>query len=71
MLAFGVVGVEWIDILPAGLPARCAVRHGWLAKVTATTDEEQASYDALFRAVHAAVRDEDFAMLPQFRAAIR
>lgn len=71
VLAFSVVGVEWIDILPAGSPTCCTMRHGWLAKVAATTDEERAGYDALFETVHAAVRDEDFAMLPQCGAGIR
>jgi choline monooxygenase len=71
VLAFSVVGVEWIDILPAGSPTRCTMRHGWLAKVAAATDEERAGYDALFETVHAAVRDEDFAMLPQCGAGIR
>lgn len=71
VLAFSVVGVEWIDILPAGSPTRCTMRHGWLAKVAATTDEERAAYDDLFATVHAAVRDEDFAMLPQCGAGIR
>jgi nitrite reductase/ring-hydroxylating ferredoxin subunit len=71
VLAFSVVGVEWIDILPAGSPTRCTTRHGWLAKIPATSDEERAGYDELFETVHAAVRDEDFAMLPQCGAGIR
>ena len=71
VLAFTPVGVEWIDILPAGSPTRCTVLHGWLAKVPATTDEERAGYDALFETVHTAVRDEDFGMLPQCGDAIR
>jgi choline monooxygenase len=57
--------VEVIDILPAGSPTRCTVRHSWLARVPAANDEARAGYDAIFDAVHAAVRDEDFAMLPQ------
>jgi len=71
VLAFSSVGVELIDILPAGAPTSCTVRHEWMAKVPATTDEERAGYDALFELVHAAVRDEDFAMLPQCGDGIR
>jgi hypothetical protein len=36
-----------------------------MARVPATTDAQRAGYDALFELVHAAVRDEDFGMLPQ------
>lgn len=57
--------MEIIDILPAGEPTRCTVRHGWMGRVPATTDEERAAYDAVYEANHAAIRDEDFAMLPQ------
>jgi choline monooxygenase len=71
VLAFTPVGVELIDILPAGSPTRCLVRHGWMAKVPPTTDEERAGYKDLFDLVHAAVREEDFGMLPQCGDAIR
>jgi len=71
VLAFTPVGVELIDILPAGSSTRCLVRHGWMAKVPPTTDEERAGYQDLFDLVHAAVRDEDFGMLPQCGDAIR
>lgn len=71
VLAFSPVGVELIDILPAGAPTRCVLRHEWMAKYPATTDEERAGYDALFEQVHAAVRDEDFGMLPQCGEGIR
>jgi nitrite reductase/ring-hydroxylating ferredoxin subunit len=71
VLAFSPVGVELIDILPTGSPTRCVLRHGWMAKVPAQTDDERAGYDALFEQVHAAVRDEDFGMLPQCGDGIR
>jgi nitrite reductase/ring-hydroxylating ferredoxin subunit len=63
VLAFTSVGVELIDILPAGAPTRCTVRHGWMARFPATTDEERAGYSDLFELVHAALRDEDCAVL--------
>lgn len=65
VLAFSQVGVELIDILPAGGPRACSVRHSWMASVPATTEEERTGYHELFEAVHAALRDEDFGMLPQ------
>lgn len=71
VLAITPVGAELIDILPAGSPTRCLVRHGWMAKAPPTSDEEQAGYQELFDLVHAAVRDEDFGMLPQCGDAIR
>jgi nitrite reductase/ring-hydroxylating ferredoxin subunit len=71
--AVSVVGVELIDILPA--PAdpigRCVVRHGWMAREPATDDATRAGYHELYEAVHAAVRDEDFGMLPQCGEGIR
>ena len=71
ILANSPVGVEIIDILPAGDPTKCTVRHSWMAKVPATTDEHRAAYDAIYDGVHAAVRDEDFAMLPQCGEGVR
>jgi choline monooxygenase len=71
ILANSSVGVEVIDILPAGSPTRCTVRHSWLARVPATSEDQRAGYDAIFAAVHAAVRDEDFAMLPQCGEGVR
>ena len=65
ILANSPVGVEIIDMLPAGEPTRCAVRHSWMARIPATTDEQRTAYDTVYESVHAAVRDEDFAMLPQ------
>ena len=50
---------------------RCRVRHSWLARVPAANDETRAGYDAIFSAVHAAVRDEDFVMLPQCGEGVR
>ena len=71
ILANSSVGVEIIDMLPAGAPTRCTVRHTWMARIPATNDEMRAGYDAIYDAVHAAVRDEDFAMLPQCGEGVR
>ncbi len=71
ILANSSVGVEVIDILPAGSPTRCTVRHTWLARTPARDDATRAGYDMVFDAVHAAVRDEDFAMLPQCGEGVR
>ncbi len=71
ILANSPVGVEIIDILPDGEPTRCTVRHSWMGRIPATTDEMSAAYDAVYEGVHAAVRDEDFAMLPQCGEGVR
>ena len=71
VMAFSTVGVELIDILPEGGASRSRVRHEWMAKVPPTTDDERAGYAELFDLVHAAVREEDFGMLPQCGEAIR
>ncbi len=65
ILANSPVGVEIIDMLPAGSATRCTVRHSWMARIPAQSEEMRANYDTIFAAVHAAVKDEDFAMLPQ------
>ena len=64
VLAVSIVGVELIDILPGDDPGTCTVRHGWMAREPATDEATRAGYHALYEAVHQAVRDEDFAMLP-------
>ncbi len=65
VLAVSPVGVEIIDILPGDDPTSCSLRHGWMATVPAGDDETtRAGYQELYEAVHAAVRDEDFALLP-------
>lgn len=71
ILANSPVGVEIIDLLPDGEPTRCTVRHSWMGRLPATTDDMRAGYDAVFEGVHAAVRDEDFAMLPQCGEGVR
>src|SRR5271167_4072426 len=71
VLANSPVGVEVIDILPAGSPTRCTVRHSWMARIPATNDDMRAGYDHVFNFVHAALTDEDFAMLPQCGEAVR
>ena len=56
------------------LPGQSSPCQGWQLRVTnaasfdwivTTTDDTRAGYDAVFAGVHAAVRDEDFTMLPQ------
>lgn len=64
VLAVSPVGVEIIDILPGDHPVQCVLRHGWMATVPAPDDATRAGYLELFEAVHAAVRDEDFTLLP-------
>ncbi|OLP03638.1 (2Fe-2S)-binding protein [Mycolicibacterium porcinum] len=71
ILANSPVGVEIIDMLPEGEPTRCTVRHSWMGRIPATTDDMRAAYDAVYEGVHAAVRDEDFAMLPQCGEGVR
>lgn len=71
ILANSPIGVEIIDILPAGEPTRCSVRHSWMARVPASNDEMHAVYDQVFNDVHAALVDEDFAMLPQCGEGVR
>ena len=58
------VGTERIDILPGPAPGTCRVLHGWMATEPAADDATLAGYQELYELVHAAVRDEDFAMLP-------
>lgn len=71
-LAVSSVGVEVIDILPAGDPLRCRLRHGWMARVPAAGDQATLDgYADLYEQVHAAVRDEDFGMLPRCADGIR
>ncbi len=71
ILANSPVGVEIIDILPDGEPTRCTVRHSWMGRIPATNDEMRAAYDTVYEGVHAAVRDEDFVMLPQCGEGVR
>ncbi|MEP9390860.1 MULTISPECIES: aromatic ring-hydroxylating oxygenase subunit alpha [Gordonia] len=71
ILANSPVGVEVIDILPEKSATRCTVRHSWMARYPATTDEQRELYDGIFSQVHSAVRDEDFAMLPQCGEGVR
>ncbi len=71
ILANSPVGVEIIDLLPDGEPTRCTVRHSWMGRIPATNDDMRAMYDMVYEGVHAAVRDEDFAMLPQCGEGVR
>ena len=73
-LAMSPVGVEILDILPAvatttalaatAQPGRCVLRHGWMATQPAPDDATRKGYWELYEAVHAAVVDEDFGVLP-------
>jgi choline monooxygenase len=71
ILANSPVGVEIIDLLPCESSTRCTVRHGWMARFPATTDEQREMYAGIYEQVHAAVRDEDFAMLPMCGEGVR
>ncbi|MGZ4710034.1 MAG: aromatic ring-hydroxylating oxygenase subunit alpha [Acidimicrobiales bacterium] len=71
VLAVSVIGTEIIEILPGDDPGSCSVRHGWMATHPATDEATRAGYLELYEAVHAAVRDEDFTMLPSCGDAIR
>lgn len=42
ILANSPVGVEIIDMLPAGSPTRCTVRHSWMARYPATDAAQRA-----------------------------
>jgi nitrite reductase/ring-hydroxylating ferredoxin subunit len=76
VVAFSEIGAELIDILPSvggtgtPEPARCTVRHGWASRRQATSDTEVAAFEQLYDQVHAALRDEDFGVLPQCGRAI-
>ena len=71
VLANSPLGVELIDILPGTDPVSCVVRHGYLSKTPATTDEERASYEEVYESVHMAVEIEDFTMLPSCGDGVR
>jgi choline monooxygenase len=45
-------------------PGRCILRHGWMATQPAPDDATRRGYWELYEAVHAAVVDEDFGVLP-------
>lgn len=70
VLAFTQVGVELIDILPGESTTTCRVRHGWMARFPPTSPEQITGYENLYELVHAAVRDEDFGVLPQCGEAV-
>ena len=55
---------------PVSRPAARSATAGW-AGSPPTTDDMRARYDAIYEGVHAAVRDEDFAMLPQCGEGVR
>ena len=71
ILANSPFGVEVLDILPAGAPTRCVVRHGWMARIPAAGEADRLGYQSLYERVHSAVRDEDFAMLPSCGDGVR
>lgn len=71
VLANSPVGVEIIDILPRTDPVSCTVRHGWMATAPWGDEEGRTGYEAIYEQVHAAVRDEDFTMLPSCGDGVR
>ncbi|MCV7314160.1 aromatic ring-hydroxylating dioxygenase subunit alpha [Mycolicibacillus parakoreensis] len=71
ILANSPVGVEVLEIFPGKSATDCRLRHSWMARFAATTPEQSELYDGIFAQVHAAVRDEDFAMLPQCGEGVR
>ena len=71
MLANSPVGVEIIDILPGPDPVSCVVRHGWMATTPWDDEDGRSGYEAIYELVHAAVRDEDFTMLPSCGDGVR
>ncbi|MGH7133679.1 MAG: aromatic ring-hydroxylating oxygenase subunit alpha [Phycisphaerales bacterium] len=71
VLASTPVGLEIIDILPGGAPTDSTVLHGWAARQPAPDDETLAGYTQLYEQVHAAVRDEDAAVLRSCGDAVR
>ncbi len=71
VLAVSVVGTEIIEILPGDDPGTCSVLHGWMATTPATDEATRTGYLDLYEAVHAAVRNEDFTMLPSCGEGIR
>jgi nitrite reductase/ring-hydroxylating ferredoxin subunit len=71
ILANSPVGVEIIDMLPHGSPTSCTVRHSWMGIVPALDEATEAMYHEIYEQVHAAVRDEDFGVLPGCGAGVR
>jgi choline monooxygenase len=71
VLAVSVVGTEIIEILPGDEPGTCSVQHGWMATTPAVDEATRAGYFELYEAVHDAVRNEDFTMLPSCGEGIR
>jgi choline monooxygenase len=63
-LAMSPVGTEIIDILPSAGSGQSVLRHGWMASEPAGDEATRDGYRELYEAVHAAVRDEDFGVLP-------
>jgi hypothetical protein len=71
VLGVSAVGVEIIEILPGDDVSSCKVRHGWMANTPINDDATRAGYEQLYELVHAALRDEDFGMLPSCGDGIR
>ncbi|SEG92824.1 Phenylpropionate dioxygenase, large terminal subunit [Thermomonospora echinospora] len=71
ILANSMVGVEIIDMLPHDAPTTCTVRHSWMGVTPATDEVTTAMYQDVYEQVHAAVRDEDFLMLPSCGDGVR
>lgn len=71
ILANSPVGVEIIDMLPHDAPTSCTVRHSWMSITPAADDATRDMYHQIYEQVHAAVRDEDFGVLPGCGAGVR
>ncbi|MEO3784022.1 aromatic ring-hydroxylating dioxygenase subunit alpha [Actinocorallia sp. B10E7] len=71
ILANSMIGVEIIDLLPHDGPTTCTVRHSWMGITPAADDATLAMYQDVYENVHAAVRDEDFLMLPSCGDGVR
>ena len=71
VLAVTAVGLEVIDILPGPEPGDCSVRHGLLSNSPLLDEDSRAGFAGLYEAVHAALRVEDFALLPSCGDGIR
>lgn len=71
ILANSMVGVEIIDLLPHDGPTTCVVRHSWMGVSAARDEATLAMHRDVYEQVHAAVRDEDFAMLPSCGDGVR
>lgn len=71
ILANSMLGVEIIEMLPHDRSTTCTVRHGWMGVTPAQDEATLAMYQDVYEQIHAAVRDEDFTMLPSCGDGVR